>query len=90
MTGPELWMAQHPVGRGVRATERVVAYHIESEVLRSVAHPADAGGRRREMGRVPLLNIVDDVTMWSCSFRPPQEACTFEEGDRERPRRGPS
>ena len=83
--GPELWIAQSPVGRGVKATERVAEYQIESEELRAAARPAAAGGRRRGMGRVPLLNIVDDVTMWSCSLRPPQEACVFEEGDRTRP-----
>ena len=44
--------------------------------------PAAAG---RKMGRVPLLNIVDDVTIRSCSFRPPQEGCSFEEGDRTSP-----
>ena len=66
-----------PHGHGFRATERVVEHKIESEVMRPVAHPADADSGRQEMGRVTLLNIVDDVTMWSCSFGPPQEACPY-------------
>ena len=32
-------------------------------------------------GQVPLLNIVDDVTMWLSPFRPSNGACLLEEGD---------
>ena len=39
----------------------------------------------REVGRVALLNIVDDVTMLACSFGPPQVACAYKEGNRRLP-----
>ena len=37
LTEPQLWITQDPVGKGVKATERVVEYQINSDDLRSVA-----------------------------------------------------
>ena len=46
LTAPDLWITQDPVGKGVKATERVVEYHVDSEELRSAARPAS--GQERE------------------------------------------
>ena len=48
LTEPELWITQDPVGKGVKATERVVEYRIEPGKLREVAKSTREEGKTAE------------------------------------------
>ena len=43
LTGPALWITRDPVGKGVKARERVTEYHIHAADLRALAEPAGHG-----------------------------------------------
>ena len=41
LSSPELWIIQDPVGKGIKASERVVEYHIDAKDLRAVAESVE-------------------------------------------------